>query len=68
MGTPKKLTVKEASAQSGYHPEHILRLIRQDKIKAELIGLVYFIDPESLRAYVEEMKSANDGRFGPRNG
>lgn len=68
MSKPKGITVREASERSGYHPEHIRRLIRQGKINAELIGLVYFIDPESLQAYVEDMKSANDGRFGPRNG
>ena len=67
MTAPSGLTVKQASEQSGYHPEHIRRLIRQGKIKAELIGLVYFIDPESLREYVDEAR-ASDGRYGPRNG
>lgn len=66
MVRPSGLTVREASQQSGYNPEYIRRLIRQKKIKGDLIGQMYFIEPESLWAYVEAMHRSDDPRSGPK--
>ncbi len=60
------LTVREASTQTGYNPEYLRRLIRQNKIEAELIGQVYFIQPDSLLTYVAAMSKNSDARTGPR--
>jgi hypothetical protein len=60
------LTVNEASQESGYHPEHIRRLLRSKAIRGRKVGLMYFINSESLRRYVRKARSANDRRFGPR--
>jgi len=67
MINPGWLSVEDASRLTGYHPEHIRRLIRQGAIRAQLVGLMYFINLGSLREYLEEGKRTNDGRFGPRN-
>ena len=61
------LTVREASEKTGYNPEYLRRLIRQSEIEAELVGMMYLIDPASLGAYVERMKQSDDSRAGPRN-
>ena len=61
------LTVREASKKTGYNPEYLRRLIRQEEIEAELVGMLYLIDPASLGAYVERMKQSDDSRAGPRN-
>ena len=66
MINPGWLSVKDASKTTGYHPEHIRRLIRQRVIQALVVGSMYFINLGSLRKYLEEGKRTNDGRFGPR--
>jgi len=60
------LTVREASAKTGYNPEYLRRLIRQNKIDAELIGQMYFIKPKSLEDYVRRM-AGDDARTGPKS-
>jgi excisionase family DNA binding protein len=61
------LTVREASEQTGYNAEYLRRLIRQNEIKAEIVGFMYLIDRQSLWAYVERMKQSDDPRAGPRD-
>lgn len=61
------LTIKEASNKTGYNPEYLRRLIRQEKIKAQKIGTVYLVDAESLDSYVESVIDPEDARTGPRN-
>ena len=53
---PAGLSVHEAHERTGYHREWIRRLCRQGKIKAEIVGQVYFINEESLLAYADSMK------------
>ena len=57
-------TVRELSEQTHYHPEHIRRLIRQGKLEAKKLGLLWFVNPESMTAYMEQAQ--RNGRGGPR--
>ncbi len=50
------LTVSEAAKISDYHPEHLTRLIRQGKIKARKISIVWLVDRVSLLAYIDIQK------------
>ena len=50
------LTVNEAAKISEYHPEHLTRLIRQGKIKARKISIVWLVDRVSLLAYIDTQK------------
>jgi len=61
---PNWPTVRELSAEIGYHPEHIRRLIRQGKIEATKVGLLWFVNPDSMAAYVERVRHTERG--GPR--
>jgi len=61
------VTVREASEQTGLNPEYLRRPIGQKKIDAELIGQVYFIKPQSLKAYIQAMLADGDPRTGPKN-
>jgi len=59
-------TVRELSKQTGYHPEHIRRLIRQGRVEAKKLGLLWFVNPESMAAYIKQV--GRDERGGPRSG
>ena len=64
---PEWLSVDEAAAKSGYHANYIRRLIRAGEIKAEKKGLMWWVDPDSLAAFVSKMKALDDGRAGPKS-
>jgi hypothetical protein len=53
------LTVNEAVKISGYHPEHITRLIRQGKIKAKKFSIVWQVNHNSLMSYIETQNKPN---------
>ena len=57
------LSIQEASKQTGYHGEHLRRLIRQGKLEARRTGWMWFVNPDSLIAYLKE----NRGPLGPRH-
>ncbi len=42
------LTVKEAAAELGYHPEHVRDLLRQRVIKARQFNRVWMIPAEEV--------------------
>lgn len=60
------LTVQEAAKLSGYHPEYIRRLIRDNAIKAQKISIVWLVDRKSLQNYVDKASSSEDGRYNPK--
>lgn len=62
------ITTAEAGAFSGYHPEHIRRLIRSEKIKARKFGIVWQVSKASLSLYLEEAEKSGDKRHGPKPG
>jgi excisionase family DNA binding protein len=60
------LTTQEASSLSGYHLEHIRRLIRNREIEAKKWGkVVWMVNRASLLEYMEKMKDKGEKR-GPK--
>jgi excisionase family DNA binding protein len=60
------ITTKQAAELSGYHPEHLRELIRDEKIKAQKFGIVWQIERRSLLAYVNAAKTSGDNRRGAK--
>jgi len=52
------ISVEEAAKISGYHPEHIRRLIRGGKVKGRKFSIVWQVDRSSFYAYLDEQKRA----------
>lgn len=59
------VSVEEAARETGYAPAYIRRLLRQQKIKAEKKGTMWWIDLESLKAYKQEMDELGSDKFFP---
>ena len=59
------ISVNEAAKITGYHPEHIRRLIREGKIKAEKYISVWLVDRYSLYRYISKMEKMGNKR-GPK--
>lgn len=56
------LTVNEAAKLSGYHPERIRELIRDNKIVAQKFSIVWQVSRESLLSYVSTMQKLGEKR------
>jgi excisionase family DNA binding protein len=56
------LTVSEAAKLSGYHPERIRELIRDNKIVAQKFSIVWQVNRESLQAYLSKMQKIGKKR------
>ncbi|MEK6753469.1 MAG: helix-turn-helix domain-containing protein [Chloroflexota bacterium] len=56
------LTVRDAAKLSGYDPEHIRRLVREDKIKARKFSIVWMVDRKSLLAYLDKAQAMGEKR------
>ena len=59
------LTVKDAAELVGYHPKHLIKLIRAGKVKADKFSFVWRVDRRSLLAYVKEAEKSGKKR-GPK--
>jgi len=59
------ITTSEAAQISGYHPDHIRRLIRGSSIKAQKFGIVWQVSRVSLMAYVDKAEALGAKR-GPK--
>ena len=59
------ITAEEAAEQSGYHVNYIRRLMRMGRITGRKAGLMWWVDRESLRAYLAKVEAAGSRRFGP---
>ena len=67
---PEWIDVRQASEESGYTADYLRQLMRDGKIDAKKRGTMWWIDPGSLRAYlemVEEMGSKKHSPHGLRN-
>ncbi len=53
MAKDEWLTVNEAAKLSGYHPEHIRRLVRQGAITAKKFSIVWMVSRDSLLTYMK---------------
>ena len=60
------LTVNEAADLSGYHPEHVRRLVRQGAVTAKKFSIVWMVYRKSLLAYLEKASNSGDGRYSPK--
>ena len=61
------ITTAEAAELSGYHRDHILRLITNKQIKAQKFATVWQVDQVSLLAYLRKAKKLGAKR-GPKMG
>lgn len=59
------ITTTEAAALSGYHPNHIRRLVHSGAVQARKWGPAFMIDRRSLLAYIEQTQAQGDKR-GPK--
>ena len=62
---PEWITTKEAADISGYNVNHVRRLMRQGRIEGSFRGVMWWVDGESLRAYLEMMAQLGTKRFHP---
>lgn len=62
------ISVSEAAEITGYHPEHLRRLIRQGKLKAVRKGTMFWLDRGELSSFMDETQEsrAADQRHGPK--
>ena len=60
------LSTKQAAKLSGYHSEHIRRLIRAGDIDARKWGNAWMISLESLLQYIDQVGSQGQKR-GPKS-
>jgi excisionase family DNA binding protein len=56
------LTVREAAKLSGYDPEHVRRLVREGKVTARKISIVWLVDRTSLLVYLDKAQSLGEKR------
>lgn len=63
---PEWITVEEASKLSGYHPDHLRRIIRQGRIAAEKKGLMWWVDRDSLNAYLTRIQELGTKKHHPQ--
>ena len=56
------ITTTEAAEISGYHSEHIRRLLRQEVIQGRKFGPIWQVEQKSLRAHMNRMKNAGKKR------
>lgn len=59
------ITTREAIELSGYHPDHLRRLIRAGEIKARKFGIVWQVNRQSLLSYLKDAQDSADKRRGP---
>jgi excisionase family DNA binding protein len=64
--SPDWITTAEAVELSGYHVNHIRRLIRRGHIDAQKFGPVWQISRSSLIRYIRKAESSKDKRWGPK--
>jgi excisionase family DNA binding protein len=56
------LTISEASRLAGYHPEHIRELVRDGKLKARKVVIVWLVTRKSLLNYLHEQSQKGEKR------
>ena len=60
------LTTQQAADLSGYHPNHLRRLLRAHEIKGRKWGSAWQIEKQSLKDYLEKAGASGDKRWGPK--
>jgi len=60
------ISTREAAELSGYHPEHLRRLIRSGEIEARKVSIIWLIERRSLLDYMARAADSEDKRRGPK--
>jgi len=60
------ITTKEAAELTGYHVVHIRRLAKAGRIRGIKRGRDWWVERESVQAYVEEMERLGSAKHDPR--
>ncbi len=60
------ITTSDASTITGYHPEHLRRLMREGMIRGRKFGIVWQVSRISLMKYLKNVSKKTDGRWGPK--
>jgi excisionase family DNA binding protein len=60
------ITIQEACQMTGYNAEYLRRLIRNGKVKARKVSIVWVVDQDSLQDYASQNKDTTDRRRGPK--
>ena len=54
-----KVTVREAAKRAGRHQETVKRWIREERLPAQMVGQMWYIDLSDLRAVIGGPEVAN---------
>jgi hypothetical protein len=60
------ITTSDASAITGYHPEHLRRLVRDGKVIGRKFGILWQVSRKSLIKYMNKATKKTDKRWGPK--
>lgn len=60
------LTTEQAAKLSGYHANHLRRLLRDGDINGRKWGQSWQISKQSLIEYLNKAKQSGDKRWGPK--
>lgn len=66
MNGDRWITTQQAADLSGYHVNHIRRLIRAGAITAQKVSIVWLIERQSLLDYIALTAESSDKRRGPK--
>lgn len=66
MNDDEWLTTEQAAELSGYHPEHLRRLLKSGDIEGRKVSIVWLIKRRSLLDYIASAKQSGDKRRGPK--
>lgn len=60
------ITTRDATQLSGYHADHLRRLIRAGEVKARKFGIVWQVHKASLLTYIHKAAKSEDKRWGAK--
>ena len=66
MNGDEWLTTEQAAELSGYHPDHLRRLIRAGEIRAKKLSFLWLVHRQSLLDYMAQAEQSDDKRRGPK--
>jgi excisionase family DNA binding protein len=61
------LTTEQAAELSGYHVNHLRRLIRANAIYAKKLSFLWLVHRQSLLDYIAQAEQSDDKRRGPKS-
>ncbi len=60
------ITTQEAAELSGYHVNHLRRLIRAGQVRAKKLSFLWLVHRQSLLDYIVQAEESADKRRGPK--